>query len=115
VAFLKVPIKITKDLGAARADGEDAALTLLDFFKAIDCIPYNLLVHKLRVSLDFHYRQQIDRAFPPGRRLMVPDLRLVSKYLVYLKARFYPLSYSPCLLTTYLPIFARFQIPFLCR
>jgi hypothetical protein len=36
-------VKITDDLGAAKADGEDVVLVILDFSKAFDCIPHDLL------------------------------------------------------------------------
>jgi Reverse transcriptase (RNA-dependent DNA polymerase) len=65
-------IKVTDDLGAARAAGRDAILVLLDFSKAFDCIPHDLLVHKLRANYGFSpSAARMIASFLGGRSMVV--------------------------------------------
>jgi len=65
-------VKVTDDLGAARAAGKDAILVLLDFSKAFDCIPHDLLVHKLRVNYGFSSSAaKMIASFLRGRSMVV--------------------------------------------
>jgi hypothetical protein len=47
-------VRITEDIGSARAEGKVMVHVLLDFYKAFDLVNQGLLFHKLDSRYDFH-------------------------------------------------------------